>query len=351
MTDAIRRDPLNPQAEALTDAQTELKLLVKHAVLRRMPPAELRERVQKIIKRALAKVRSPTLKRDAAISLARFAVQIYRNLYNRLKDPALASAVLLLLGGKGSRREQGEAERIAAQRANERLVRYETDTKGVPLQKYMRDYIRRDVMPAFRALAEERALDPGKDRGTLRNLAEMQVRYEAQQREIAELREAGERLVVCSVHADCSERCASYQGRVYSLDGTRGKTEDGRPFVPLEEATQNPRDRYTTKAGKTYQNGLLGFNCRHKLFPYRSGMQIPSVTRAEQEREYKITQIQREMERRVLEARENALVASKDIDPEAYRYWMREAKRRNEEYIRFSREHDRAYYPDRTKLL
>ena len=215
----------------------------------------------------------------------------------------------------------------------------------------MRDYIRRDVMPAFRALAEERALDPGKDRGTLRNLAEMQVRYEAQQREIAELREAGERLVVCSVHADCSERCASYQGRVYSLDGTRGKTEDGRPFVPLEEATQNPRDRYTTKAGKTYQNGLLGFNCRHKLFPYRSGMQIPSVTRAEQEREYKITQIQREMERRVLEARENALVASKDIDPEAYRYWMREAKRRNEEYIRFSREHDRAYYPDRTKLL
>lgn len=351
MTDAIKRDPLNMQAAALVDAQTEIKIVLKEAVLNGTPFKIINERVQRVIRRSLAKVRSPTLRQDAFRSLNAFAGKMYWELRRRLPDPIFTAAVLLLLGNNGNYTQRAEAERIVAQKADFRLKSYTTDAKGVPLQKYMKDYLRKDVLPVFQDMAKARAEDPNAPHASLRNLAEMQVRFEEHQKEIANFREAGRRLVVCSVHADCSDRCAPYQGRVYSLDGTRGRTEDGRYFVPLEEATDNPRDRYTTKAGKTYQNGLFGFNCRHKLFDYESGMVIPSVTREEQQKEYAITQTQRELERRVLEARENALVASRDIDPLEYRYWLKEAKRRNQEYIQFSRENDRAFYPDRTQLL
>lgn len=351
MTDAVKRDPLNPQASALVDAQTAIKIVLKEAVLNRTPFKIINERIQRIIKRALAKVRSPTLKQDAFRSLNVFANKMYWELRRRLPDPEFTAAILLLIGNKGSYTQRANAERIVAQKADFRLKSYTTDAKGVPLQKYMKDYLRKDVLPVFQDMARARAEDPNASHASLRNLAEMQVRFEAHQKEINDFREAGQRLVVCSVHADCSDRCAPYQGRVYSLDGTRGRTEDGREFVPLEEATENPKDRYTTKSGKVYQNGLFGFNCRHKLFAYKPGMVIPSITKEEQRQEYKITKIQRELELKVLEARENALVASQDIDPLEYRYWKKEAKRRNQIYIQFSQEHGRAYYPDRTKIL
>ena len=350
MTDAILRDPLNPQAQALVDAQTEIKLLMKTAVLKRMSFSEISERLKRIVKRALAKVRSPTLQRDAVLSLNQFAWKTYGLLRSRLPDPNYADSILLLLNQTGTDKEKKQAEKIVRERSPQRIpFSYTTDEKGMPLQKYMKEYIRRNVSPVFRTLAKEYAGDPNAAHGNLRNLAEMQVRYEAQQKDIEQLRESGERLVVCSVHADCSDRCAPWQGRVYSLDGTSGTTPDGRKFVPLETATQVYKIAKST--GKAHLWGLLSYNCRHKLFPYREGMSIPKVSKQEQQKEYEITQTQRFLERRVLEARENALIASKDIDPTEYRFWKNEAARRNKEYIEFSRANKRAYYPDRTKLL
>ena len=99
------------------------------------------------------------------------------------------------------------------------------------MQEFHKTYIRR-VSKALDGLAEARALDPNDftGRNSLRNLAEMQVRYERHLDEIAELKASGNRLVVCSVHADCSERCKPFQGRVYSLDGNE-RDDGGRTKV------------------------------------------------------------------------------------------------------------------------
>ena len=151
------------------------------------------------------------------------------------------------------------------------------------------------------------------------------------------------------MHADCSERCSPYQGRVYSLDGTYGTTKDGRRYEPLENATNNPRDRYITKAGRVYQNGLLGFNCRHYLIAYKEGMAAPYVSATVQSKEREITRKQRELERMVIKWRERALM-QKGNGREYVRakqkaqYWF-------EEYKTFSKNNRRAYYPDRIKIL
>ena len=136
-------------------------------------------------------------------------------------------------------------------------------------------------------------------RAALRNKAEMAVRQQDHEDRLNAMRANGVRLVICSTHADCSQRCRPYQGRVYSLDGTRGRTDDGRDFVPLEEATQNPRDRYVTKAGRVWQNGLLSFNCRHFLVEYKSGYRFPEPDAKAERKEYMITETQRRLERNV----------------------------------------------------
>ncbi|MBQ8407144.1 MAG: hypothetical protein IJY38_04415, partial [Clostridia bacterium] len=135
--------------------------------------------------------------------------------------------------------------------------------------------------------------------------------------------------------------------RVYSLDGTTGTTKDGRKYVPLETATDI---YYTTKAGRTYKNCLLGFNCRHKLKQYIEVMVVPTITEDERKRQDKITKTQRRMERDVIKARETALMY-KDVNAKLYQQARNVAKARFEEYKNFSKENKRAYYPDRVKIL
>lgn len=349
---AYAPDPLNEQASVLTDAQTDIKTAIKQGVLSGAPFTLLKEKIRKIIAGALSRIRSPTLKEDAQKSLVRFANEAYARFKNELRQipAALLPAVVVLMRAITEQEKTGayyvpktDEERRAAE-----LLSYREHARGIPLQEFQKTYIER-VSNALDSLAQTNAKDPNDftGRNSLRNFAEMQVRYERHQSEIAEFREKGTKLVVCSVHADCSDRCAPYQGRVYSLDGTSGVTEDGRHYVPLEVATDI---YYTTKAGRTYKNGLLGFNCRHRLLEYRPRMIIPTVSAAEQEREYAITKTQRAMEREIIYCREEALT-DKGVNVAEYRKWKKRAQEAYAEYKKFSKDNGRAYYPDRVKIL
>lgn len=353
-------DPLNEQASVLVDAQTDIKTAIKRGVLNGASFVVISAEVRKIISRAVVRVRSPTLQKDSRVSLMKFANKAYSDFKATLSlDSTLLAAVVLLSERITERKTNGlkgqyfiprtpreiEAVEQVAERTEIRIRAYD---RGLPLREFQKTYIDR-VSKALGGLAEEKALDPNdvSGRNSLRNLAEMQVRYERHLEEIDTLKSSGEKLVVCSVHADCSDRCAPFQGRVYSLDGTSGTTEDGRRYVPLETATDI---FYTTKAGRTYKNGLLGFNCRHKLLPYKPNMVIPFVSETERKKEDAITKRQRALERAVIGYREEALIY-KGTDVEKYREARKNAVEVYNEYKRFSKENGRAYYPDRVKIL
>lgn len=353
-------DPLNEQASILVDAQTDIKTAIKKGVLGGASFVVISAEVRKIISRTIARIRSPTLQKDARVSLMKFANKAYSDFQATLNlNGTLLAAVVLLSERITERKVNGlqgkyfvpktpreiDAVEQVAERTEIRLRAYD---RGLPLQEFQKTYIDR-VSRALSGLAEEKALDPNDvtGRNSLRNLAEMQVRYERHLQEIADLKNSGTRLVVCSVHADCSDRCVPWQGRVYSLDGTSGTTEDGRKFIPLETATDI---YYTTKAGRTYKNGLLGFNCRHKLLPYKANMVIPFVSETERKKEDAITKRQRALERAVIGYREEALMY-KGNNAEKYREARRNAVEIYDEYKRFSKKNGRAYYPDRVKIL
>lgn len=220
---------------------------------------------------------------------------------------------------------------------------------GQALNKYHEAYIRDNVRPVLDRMCAAEALDPNAEdylerRSTLRNRAEREVRYKEHLDQIDGFRQSGTKLVICSAHANCSERCRPWQGRVFSLDGTKGTTTDGREYVPLEVATD-----IRTKNGK-WDNGLLGFNCRHYLVEYKDGRKFPRPSAKTEALQYAIDQEQRSLERNVRKwkMREEMM---KGTDPEAYAKAKAKAKAWNARYIAFSKANQRAYYPSRTKLI
>ena len=351
-------DPLNPQASVLVDVETDIKIAIKNGVLNGAPFSLIQNKVRTLIEQALRKLTSKTLKEDAEKSLVEYSNRMYLQLKQAFPLPIKAVAIYTLVKGITNAivnqkispfAETYEPQTKAEIKAFNELYgdTFRTEEKGLPLQEFQKDYVER-VSSALDNLAKQRALDPNdvSGRNSLRNLAEMQVRYERHQDEIEKLRQDGVRLVVCSAHGDCSERCSKWQGRVYSLDGTSGTTKDGRKYVPLEEATDI---YYTTKAGRTYKNGLLGFNCRHYLIPYKEGMVIPYVSKKEQAKERNITQRQRELERHVLAWRNEAI--SQKGNAVEYKKAREKAVYWNKRYIEFSKANGRAFYPDRVKIL
>ncbi|MDE6398679.1 MAG: phage minor capsid protein [Clostridiales bacterium] len=338
---------LNTQAQAIEEAQTEIRIAVRDGWLYRRSKSVINERVQAIIRKALLKIRIPDLRSAAYRSLNAFAERQYNTYLRHFgADTYVLVALLTLANTSAPTALKRKAERVLQQSS----YALETDAKGVPLQTYAKEYLEQRVQPVITELCKQNALDPDDQlrRNSMRNRAEMEVRYNGHLEQIANLRAGGVKLVTCSVHADCSNRCYKWQGRVYSLDGTSGTTEDGKPYIPLEVAT----DVYYTSpnTGKTWKNGLLGFNCRHTLMPYRAGMVIPHVSRETQQKERAINMRQRELER-IVRAWETEAVMNKSINPKRYKQARAEALKARKEYIKFSHDNGRAYYPSRIELL
>lgn len=314
--------------------------------------AAIDQKVFRIIDTALKNISIPSLKDAAAKSLLNFYTRQFEELRRSFlwQFPTLTALFLLrgkTLTGRDIKPTTAEKENAVQTLAAQGFDR--SRLLGVPLQKFSQDYINKNVKPALDRLAKQFALDPEdiSGRNSLRNKAEIAVRWQEHEDTIQRFKAEGVRLVICSTHADCSARCRQWQGRVYSLDGTSGTTDDGRRFVPLETATDI---YYTTKAGKRWKNGLLGFNCRHFLVPYKSGYKFPKPNAAEERKEYAITLEQRELERNVRHWRTVA-IENKNLDSEKYLEARRKAIAWNKEYIEFSKRNNRAYYPSRTKII
>lgn len=334
-----------------------------------------------IIRACLTKIKIKDLRQAVYHSLIEFYNRQYRTI-SRIRGEQFLIFIAIIRLKENT--VKSEYTRITKKRAYDILKRnnYEItgninrpeDVKifGVPLQKYSQEYFfgkkdkngkiipQKTVKSVFDELTKQYPFDPAsvpdpkdafsykvKHINSLRNRAEMEVRYDDHLRNIEELRNQGCKLVIASTHSDCSERCKPWQGKVYSLDGTEGTTPDGRPYIPLERATDV---YYTTKSKKVYKNGLLGFNCRHYLVPYQDGFRFTKSSEIAERKEYKITLKQREMERNVRYYRTRAIM-SKGVDDAEYKRSRDLAVKWNNAYIEFSKDSGRAYYPSRTKIL
>lgn len=344
-----QREELPASALEIEKAQSVIRYVVQRSVTEFTPWIIADGIITKTVDEYIKGIKDPELRAKARQGLLKYATVQYRRLQDQLKrvDFSVLAAVVAVKNTKqGAATQQADKViEMAVKRSVERGENVYVETEQ-PKQMYMRDYMRQ-VEDAYKELAQSEAKDSYSDRVSLRNVAEMTERYNKKQDEITDLMERGIDLVWISTHANCSERCQKWQGKLYSVSGQTG-TIDGVSFQPLRNATDIP---YTTKAGKTYMNGCItGFNCRHTLTPYRKGNKPIEVSAATVAKYREINDTQRAYERAIREKKALS-IGLKSISKKDAKAYAIEARKTFDEYVRYSQKNKVAYYPDRCKVF
>lgn len=142
--------------------------------------------------------------------------------------------------------------------------------------------------------------------------AEMEARHEFATEMVKTLKKAGVRWAWTSSHADASDRCAPYQGKLFNLfapyptgNGAKmARKKDGHD-VYCFRYVENKLDRWG------YKNNIInGFNCRHYLIPYSPNKRVPKqYTPEEMERANKLHATALKMEKAIREQRKKDILS------------------------------------------
>jgi len=337
---------LNWQALLIEEAQTDIKVYIKDSILANKPFKDISKGVSEIIEELIKDLESVVLKDKCKVAMPLFAQKIYNNSViifgglNKYILIALAAAAI----GKANQTELRTAQEFLNIR-NSSIPPKEIVIPAERINVAATDYLK-NVSDRVNYLAEIEAKEDYTSKVNMRNVAELQVRQEMHEQELQRLSGGGNDLVWIVPHADCSERCEKWQGKLYSISGKSGVI-DGINYQPLNDAT----DIYaTTKAGKIYKNGCIsGFGCRHKLKPYQKTEKPSMIPAAVVAKEREINNTQRRLERGVRRYRERAELIS-GINSALSKRYKAKAVELNKNYINYSRNNGAAYYPERVQI-
>lgn len=293
--------------------------------------------MRKIIKETITDLESKELKISAKQTLENYVRQLMQKAFMSIGIP-----LTLMMMAFNSLSTGAKFKNIAKTYSAE--LPKDVFEIAQPKNVFSEEYAKR-VKEVYNELAKA---EPMYDKNiSLRNIAEMTVRYDNTIKQIQGFISRGVNLVVGSQHANCSKRCEKWQGGHYTLDNTY-QVVDGIEFQPLSNATDQ---YYTTKKGKTYKNGYLtGYNCRHYLMEYKKGMRQVSVSANVVEKQREIDHKMRYMERQIRQWKDMALM-HKGVDRELYLKARQKAINYNKKYIEFAKSNNRAYYPSRTDVF
>lgn len=318
--------------EIIMDLQTEIKQFVKNVVLNSFMIVGFNDKVMQMIVEGLEPIDDEDLKQVATRTLFRFAQQELR-----WQSEMLGLGVLVVALATYKPELVQESDIKLMQEVINKTVR------ELPLERINQTYSQLGNSQAKVSYGQ-----------SLYGRAELNARYKEQQDMVTNLREKTN-LVICDTYSDCSDRCKEWQGRVYSLDGTSGTTEDGKKYIPLEVATN--------AVFKGHRNGLLGYNCRHKLVAYKTGMKANKVSESERKREYGITKEQRLYEREIRKykdmamsykrGKENTRQFSKqqvEFMNNKYKEYKHKADTLTQQYYKFCEDNNRVKYRSRLQI-
>ena len=336
-----KKQGLNWKALVIEDLQSYIKLEIRNGIIRGKSFDSVWRNLHKTILNETAEFDNEELRNRTINSLNQLARRTYAYLYRTLFGIGFSTLAIMqnISNGTSTIKEQNTfADRLKLRS----VYKYATQ-----IEVYAKDY-QKALEHQIRELAKIEAKDRYDSRVNMRNIAEMTVRQEAHIQEMQSLIEDGVNLVWIEPHANCSKRCEPWQGKLYSLDNTYGKTQEGISYEPLSNAT----DIYeVTKSGRVYKNGCIsGFNCRHRLLPYQSGSRPIEIPANVIKHQRWVNNTQRAMERKIRYYREIAL-QSKGINDKLYIEARNRANQANRDYILFSRKNEVPYYPDRTKVI
>ena len=157
--------------------------------------------------------------------------------------------------------------------------------------------------------------------------------------------EYGINLIEVSSHMGARPLCATYQGRIFSRDGSKGVTTDGAGgkiyYTPLSETS------YGQPAG------LFGINCGHVQYPFVPGINFQRYfpyPKEENDRRYMQFQQQRAMERGIRAAKRECMMLQETGDTEGLQKASLRLRNQREKYRAYCKETGLKQHNDRTQV-
>lgn len=153
---------------------------------------------------------------------------------------------------------------------------FTTGEKGYS-QMFIDDYQKR-VNEEINNIANKNTIlrDKANRRMSVRNLAEMEVRFQELKKDEASLKAKGIDYAYATSHSNASKRCSIWQGKLFYLDGSIGVTTLGNyieGYTPKPLGKIDGIDYYSL--ADAIHHGFLGYNCRHRMVAYKKGMTAP----------------------------------------------------------------------------
>ena len=339
------------------ETTTKLKLLIKNSFTNIITIEETKLQANKLIEETYQKLNKydgyQEYATDVKVGLYKSFTNWYQPMINSLSSLAqtneFASKVLVQL--KQINLEYGDDRKakvkgtfvftgkdgVSFNSLNDNITKYMTSGEKGYSQMLIKNYTLK-VSDSMKAIAEERpTLKDSLGRNmSLRNLGEMNVRFNQRNEILDDLKSNGNKLVMISQHNNASQRCSVWQGKVYSLDGSSGITKDKNhyKYEPLENATANHQ--------------LFGYNCRHRAFAYIENMDKPKSIPANQiKKEREIENTQRYLERAIISVRSKKELA---ISPDEKAKYTLSVKKAVSTYKGYCKKNDLVYEEWRTEI-
>ncbi len=191
---------------------------------------------------------------------------------------------------------------------------------------------------------------------SLRNKAEMEVRYQDMLSDLEALKE--DKFVIVFKHKDASLRCACWQGLIYlkDTDGTDINLKNWREWNNVKNHIV-PKPIGTLPNGQPYyslkdamEHGLFSYNCRHRFIKYEVGTKVPPQYHYDPNKESEASLIDkkmRQMEEEIRKAKERQNLA---LTPEERKKWQAKSKALQKKYDEFAHAHGRVRNDWRTSI-
>ena len=302
-------------------AETKIKELVLAAFLLQEPIIPLRLKIDGIIKWATAQVPKELHDKLAYLrGLKRKSEEFIKLYYKKPTiDFKVARQSLLDTVPKGKEPPVINNPRQLIEQVHNPSHLW-AEAKGSPNVVNYEKELRRTL----NRLAEDpvTTYEPGKHPISLWQKAELDVRWENQIQNLQDLRVKGVQYAWLSTHPNCSKRCECWQGELVSLTkhaASPQKSVDKNfhynksSFVVGEldgHKVYSLYDIMDVDGPYGYKNNIYnGFNCRHRLIPYKEGVYGPKDYDAKDVAKQRQIEAQmREMEREIRKLKTQALL-------------------------------------------
>ena len=157
--------------------------------------------------------------------------------------------------------------------------------------------------------------------------------------------EMGIFLIEVSSHMGARPKCAPYQGRIFSRNGTRGTTTDLDggviEYIPLSETSYGEPD------------GLFGINCGHQQYPFIPGLSVQRYYPYPEEQNaqrYKEMQTQRAMERDIRADKRECMMLQAAGDKDGLKEAAKQLSLDRDKYRDYSKAHGLGVHNENTQV-